>query len=163
MLRRSALSLAASAGGPWRNSEPADGVTYVADFVATSDNDAWSTWSACAPCDGPDPVVTYLLERWSGRAWRRVSVPPDISRFLSVAEGVGASSASDLWLFTSGRAAHWNGEHWGIMKIPSWVVRGNLSGTVDLTVFDFGPRMYGSARATARPPLLTRPGTLAVV
>jgi len=137
----------AAAGHPtsapgWRpvsQQGPANGVTYVGGFVATGPKDAWSTWSSCDPCGGANPKVDVWLEHWAGLAWRRVSVPSDIRPFVGFVNGMAASSPSDLWLFTTGRAAHWNGKHWGIMKIPSWVVRYNLSGDVALTVADFGP------------------------
>ncbi len=117
---------------------PATGVTNSRGFVATSADDAWSTWSDCDPCGGPHPRQDDWLEHWTGRAWRRVSVPPDIARFLRFVNGIAATSADDLWMFATARAAHWNGKHWAIMKIPSWVVRFNLSGTIDITVADFG-------------------------
>jgi hypothetical protein len=118
---------------------PPNGVTYVGGLVATGPKDAWSTWSDCNPCGGPNPKVDVWLEHWAGGRWRRVSVPPAVGRFLRVVNGIAATSGNDLWMFTTGRAAHWNGKHWGIMKIPSWVVRFNLSGTVAITVADFGP------------------------
>jgi hypothetical protein len=118
---------------------PASGATYPGSMIATSADDAWSTWGDCNPCGGSHPRQDYWLEHWTGRAWRRVSVPVSIARFLKVVNGIAATSAHDLWMFTTGRAAHWNGKHWAIMKIPSWVVRFNLSGTVDITAADFGP------------------------
>ena len=117
---------------------PANGATYVGDFVATGPSNAWSTWGDCAPCGGPHPKQDFWIEHWTGRAWRRVAVPAAVTRLLRVTDGIAARSADDLWLFTAGKAAHWNGKHWGIMKIPSWVVRNNLSGSVFLSVCDFG-------------------------
>lgn len=118
---------------------PPKGVTYPGDLIATSAKDAWSTWSDCNPCGGPHPTSDHWLEHWAGRAWRRVPVPPSIHRFLGFVDGFAATSANDLWMFAQARAAHWNGRHWGIMKLPSWVVRSNLSGTIDVSVADFGP------------------------
>lgn len=118
---------------------PASGVTGPRALVVTGPRNAWSTWTDCAPCSGPHTKQDAWIERWSGRAWRRIAVPGAVTRLIPVTFGIGASSADDLWLFTSGKAAHWNGKHWGIVKIPSWVVRNNLSGDVSLSVSDFGP------------------------
>jgi hypothetical protein len=114
------------------------GVTYPHGLVATGPKDAWSIWGGCNPCGTP-MKDDNLLEHWTGRAWRQVSVPENIGRFLNVVNGIAATSAHDFWMFTIGRAAHWNGKHWRIIKIPSWVVRFNLSGSIDITVADFGP------------------------
>ncbi|HET7012751.1 MAG TPA: hypothetical protein VFI65_02500 [Streptosporangiaceae bacterium] len=135
------MALAGGRQAGWRpvaTIGPPNGVTYVGDFVATSANDAWSTWGDCAPCGSRFKQANWL-EHWTGRAWRRVSMPRRVGRLLSSVDGIGATSASDLWLISSGKAAHWNGKHWGIMKIPSWVVRINLSGDAFLSVCDFGP------------------------
>ncbi len=53
---------------------PATGVTYPGELIATSANDAWSTWADCNPC-GSNTKQDFWLEHWSGRAWRRVSAP----------------------------------------------------------------------------------------
>ncbi len=117
---------------------PANGVTYPSHIVVTGPGDAWSTWSDCAACSGAKRKLGAWIEHWNGRAWRRVVVPEAVAKLLP-ADGIGATSADDLWLFVPGKAAHWNGKHWGIMKIPSWVVMINRGGTISLTVSDFGP------------------------
>jgi hypothetical protein len=116
-----------------------NGVSYPSHIVATGLDNAWSTWSDCAPCSGPHAKADFWIEHWTGRVWRRVAVPSAVAKLIKVTAGIGATSADDLWLFAPGKAAHWNGKHWGIMKIPAWVVMNNLSGTISLTVSDFGP------------------------
>lgn len=121
---------------------PEHGVTYPSELVASGPKDAWSTWSDCAPCSGPHQTSAHWIEHWSGRHWYKVSVPSKDARYVNLQVGLGANSSRDVWLFdglqVSGKALHWNGSRWAVVKIPAWVVRGNLSGTVSLAVEDFG-------------------------
>jgi hypothetical protein len=120
---------------------PANGVTYPLGLVATSAKDAWSIWDTCVNCGGIGPDQQYnRLEHWTGRVWRRVSVPAAVGTLLQGVSGLAATSADDLWMFDGNRAAHWSGKHWRIIKIPAWVVISDLSGNIDSTVADFGPR-----------------------
>ncbi len=121
---------------------PLHGVTSVGNLAATGSTDAWSTWDVCAPCGGPNQTTVFQVERWNGRAWRLVPIPQGLARYGMDSVGLGASSSRDAWLFDPrpllGRALHWNGSRWAVRDIPRWVVRGNLSGTVDLAAPDFG-------------------------
>jgi hypothetical protein len=69
-------------------------------------------------------------------------IPQRLAHYGSDSVGFGASSGHDAWLFDAspllGRALHWNGSHWAVRDIPRWIVRGNLSGTIQLAVADFG-------------------------
>ncbi len=121
---------------------PLHGVTSVGNLTATGGTDAWSTWGVCAPCSGPHETTTFQVDRWNGSAWRVVPIPQRLAQYGADSVGLGASSSRDAWLFDPspllGRALHWNGSRWAVRDIPRWVVRGNLSGTFDLTAPDFG-------------------------
>ncbi len=121
---------------------PEHGVTYPGALVATGPKDAWSTWSDCAPCSGPHQAAAHWIEHWACHRWYKVQIPSQLARYVNTAVAIGASSARDAWVFdglqVKGKALHWNGTRWAIVKIPAWVVRGNLSGTVSLDVTDVG-------------------------
>jgi hypothetical protein len=116
---------------------PANSDTYLGHFVVTGPHNAWSTWTDCTACGGPNQKDHAWIERWTGRTWRRVAVPSPVAKQLQVTFGIASASADDLWLF-GGRASNWNGKRWAVMKLPPWVVRNNLSGNVSLSVCDFG-------------------------
>jgi hypothetical protein len=140
----SAATSPAAAGSGWRvpiTVGPLHGVTSVSNLVATGSNDAWSIWDICSPCGGQSQTA-FRVERWNGSAWRIVPVPSRLAKYAINSAGLGASSASDAWLFNAGaiagKALHWNGSSWAVRAIPTWVVKGNLSGTTSLGVADFG-------------------------
>jgi hypothetical protein len=147
-LRAGAASAAPSpgaAGSGWRvpiTVGPLHGVTSVSNLVATGRANAWSTWGVCSPCGGQNQATTFQVDRWNGSAWRTVPIPQRLAHYGTDSVGFGASSSRDAWLFEAspllGRALHWNGSHWAVRDIPTWVVRGNLSGTIGLGVADFG-------------------------
>jgi hypothetical protein len=61
--------------------------------------------------------------------------------YVRSAVAIGASSASDVWVFgthPATRALHWNGAKWRLKPIPSWVLR-RSPGTVTATTAVFGP------------------------
>jgi hypothetical protein len=118
------------------------GVTSAADLAVTGRTDAWSTWDMCSPCGGQNQATVFQVDRWNGSAWRQVPIPQRLANYGTDSVGLGASSSRDAWLFDTspllGKALHWNGTRWAVRDIPRWVVRGNLSGTVALTIADFG-------------------------
>ncbi len=121
---------------------PLHGVTSVANLAVTDRSDAWSTWDMCSPCGGQNQTTVFQVDRWNGSAWRQVPIPQRLATYGTDSVGLGASSSRDAWLFETrpllGKALHWNGTRWSARDIPRWVVRGNLSGTVALTISDFG-------------------------
>jgi len=140
----SAATVPAGTGSGWRvptTVGPLHGVTSVVNLVATSRTNAWSTWGVCSPC-GSTEKRTFRVQRWNGSAWKVVPVPARLARYAINSAGFGASSGKDAWLFNAGKIAdkalHWNGTRWAVQAIPTWVVKGNLSGTTSLGVADFG-------------------------
>jgi len=103
-------------------------------LAADSAKDAWSVWS------GPG---LSLVERWTGSAWTRIPVPGRLAAVAGSAVAIGASSASDFWLFDTSQPAkvlRWTGARWTLQAIPSWVLRRDSSGTITATTAVFGPR-----------------------
>jgi hypothetical protein len=86
-------------------------------LVADSARDAWSVWTGSGPA-----VVLH----WTGSAWTPVPVPAKLNGYVQSAVAIGASSASDFWLFgTYGttEALRWTGRTWVLQPIPAWVLR----------------------------------------
>jgi hypothetical protein len=101
---------------------------------ADSARDAWTVWSG--------PGLT-LVERWTGRAWIRIRVPGSLAADADTAVAIGASSASDVWLFgafQTTKALRWTGAKWVTQAVPPWVLRRDSAGTVTATTAVFGPR-----------------------
>jgi hypothetical protein len=127
------------------------GKTVVMLSVASDRaNDAWATGFA-----GKRPVI----EHWSGRTWKRMTVPAkalaafDSDQPVAGYHGppfpvVGASSARNMWTFNelTGAWLHWDGSHWSHGSIPGqpgWV---NTAITSELVlgpddVWAFGARL----------------------
>src|ERR1700690_3744036 len=101
---------------------PADGV-WSDNFAATSANDAWSTW---------DSIAGFSVQHWSGSSWSQGAVPSNLESYAESSRAVGASSARNAWLFNQGSVLRWGGSAWRLQKVPSWVVRPNLSGDVEI-------------------------------
>jgi hypothetical protein len=101
-------------------------------LTADAAKDAWSVWTGSGPA-----VVLH----WTGSAWTRVPVPAKLNGYVQSAVAIGASSASDFWLFGTYRsteALRWTGKAWVLQAIPSWVLR-RAGGTVTATAAVFGP------------------------
>ena len=107
-------ALAAPASGAttneWRLSyrSSADGILY--GVAAISPTNAWAAGSA-----NNQPYVVH----WNGRSWSTVTIPGSTGDSLST---IGASSASNVWVFGSDpnnqeKAFRWDGAHWH--SIPS--------------------------------------------
>jgi hypothetical protein len=127
-------------------------------MVTTGRHDAWSLWSTCTQSHR----CARVLEHWNGSKWsaRR----PAMLQKLAAPAGLGASSASDLWVIggkrTNNAAVHWNGRAWSRRPVPSWVVRASQAGdepvsvaafgSSDVWVFSFAGRPASLARAAAR-------------
>jgi hypothetical protein len=141
------LGQAQAATTGWRVTKtlgPYAGATYVNGFVASGARDAWSTWGTCNPCSGSKRVNTFTVQRWNGRSWSRLPLPKALeAEEATFGVGLAASSSTNAWLFNwfqdSTRALHWTGKSWHVVRIPRWVVRGNLSGEVGLAPYAFSP------------------------
>jgi hypothetical protein len=144
-LARAAI-LAGTAGLAIAAAVPADGATapgwrvvqtigpstgvWADNFVAASASSAWSTWVA---------VSHSYVERWTGTAWQQVPVPSKLANDAASSVAIGASSASNAWLFDPGKVLRWNGSQWHLQQIPTWVVHGNLSGSYNVASAVFSP------------------------
>jgi hypothetical protein len=138
-----ATAAPAAAASPARAAAPVPGWRVVKTIgpdrnnvsgLLTSDSarDAWSVWTGSGPA-----VVLHS----TGSAWTSVPVPAKLNGYVQSAVAIGASSASDFWLFgtyRSSEALRWTGRAWVLQAIPSWVVR-RAGGTVAATAAVFGP------------------------
>jgi hypothetical protein len=125
---------------------PAEGV-WSDNFAVSGAKDAWSTWIACNPCSGSNPVTDFYLEHSAGTTWKKVGVPSSLTTAAESSVAIGASSGRNLWLFepassSKAKRAHvlrWNGT-WHRQAIPTWVLHINLSGTFNVVPAVFGPK-----------------------
>jgi hypothetical protein len=125
---------------------PAEGV-WSDNFAVSGANDAWSTWIACNPCGGSNPVTKFYVEHSAGTTWNQVPVPASLATAAESSVAIGASSYQNIWLFqpapsSRSKRAHvlrWNGT-WRRQAIPAWVIHSNLSGTFDVAPAVFGPK-----------------------
>jgi hypothetical protein len=102
-------------------------------LTAESARDAWSIWSGSK---------FIAVEHFTRGAWRQVPLPARLDKYVRSVVSIGASSASDVWLFgthPATKALRWNGAKWLLQPIPSWVLRHDSSGTVTATNAVFGP------------------------
>lgn len=143
LLTTVACTAATAAASPARAAAPVPGWRVVQTIgpdrnnvsgLLTSDSarDAWSVWTGSGPA-----VVLH----GTGSAWTSVPVPAKLNRYVQSAVAIGASSASDFWLFgmyRSTEALRWTGRAWVLQAIPSWVLR-RAGGTVTATAAVFGP------------------------
>lgn len=101
-------------------------------LTAESATDAWLAWSGSA--------FTGVYH-WTRGAWQGVALPTRLDGYVQNAVAIGASSASDVWLFSSydaTEALRWTGSTWRLQRIPPWVLRGS-SGYLTATSAVFGP------------------------
>ncbi len=121
------------------NLDPASGDATTSALAASGPDNAWSLWENCNwPCNGG---TTPITERWNGHRWS--AVPASELAGMTAPVAVTTSSATDTWLFSwyqkaPAYALHWNGTAWSRHSLPTWVVRFNLSGTVEVQTADFG-------------------------
>jgi hypothetical protein len=111
--------------------DPADDISGL--LTAVSATDAWSAWSGSS---------FTTVQHWTGGAWNTVKLPARLDGYVQTAVSIGASSASDVWLFDSDRtteALRWTGSRWLLQPLPSWVLRPS-SGTLSVTSAVFGPK-----------------------
>src|SRR5215469_8152924 len=116
--RPAATSSAATVPG-WRVVKTIGPDTNNVSGLLTADaaKDAWSVWTRTGPA---------IVLHWTGGAWTRVPVPAKLNGYVQSAVAIGASSASDFWLFGTYRsteALRWTGRTWVLQAIPSWVLR----------------------------------------
>jgi hypothetical protein len=138
-----AASKAAVTGGNWRVAAtiyPAKGSrVFLSSVAAPGADDVWALGGTITNSDQSFPV----LEHWNGRTWKSVALPGSFAGFPFEPYQVAASSAADVWVFTSsgepkagplvGRWAHWNGDSWTTGAFPVIKVAGNNSPSVTIT------------------------------
>jgi hypothetical protein len=106
---------------------------------APGGDDVWAIGGTITNSDKSFPV----LRHWDGRRWKSVKLPASFEGFPFEPYQVAASSAADVWAFTSsgepktgppaGRWAHWNGDSWTTGALPVIKVAGDASPAVTIT------------------------------
>jgi hypothetical protein len=107
-------------------------------FAATGRNTAFSSWR-CVACSTSNRAQDFI-RRWNGRTWHpKIALPVPLNYPRSIIS-LSASSASNLWAFTSnGRAGTWNGHGWKVRSLPAWVLRPGRVGEPFAQAAIFGP------------------------
>ncbi len=122
--------------------EPLSEADYYPGLAATGRRDAWALFSTCGA-----GKCARVLAHWNGSRWS--ARQPTALEKLGNPATLGASSASDLWIFGGGTgngsrpdnpALHWNGHTWSWHKVPSWVVRFAPQGDEPTSAAVFSPR-----------------------
>jgi hypothetical protein len=117
----------------------------LTNLTAVSATDSWLTWVGWDGGAGHQ-VAHNAVVRWDGIAWRNVPVPANLEIYAQDTLAVAASSPRNAWLFNSfdpanganfTKALRWTGNGWRLVTLPSWVVRLNAAGEVDLRAMAF--------------------------
>jgi hypothetical protein len=94
----------------------------LSSVTAVSPSDAWAT-GLVGKTSGTALPHTYI-RHWTGKAWRRVTLPATIARQWArqdpVFSEVGASSARSVWVFggLGGGYLRLSGSRWSIGRLP---------------------------------------------
>jgi hypothetical protein len=88
--------------------------TYLLDVAATSATDAWAVGA---------PNL-----HWNGTAWTLLKVPAKVARILGAANGIAATSRTNVWIASLWGIVHWNGRRWKVVTPPDIGIRYALSG-----------------------------------
>jgi hypothetical protein len=123
---------------------PSTGETSPVGLVAPGRHDAWSLWETCT--EGCGRAGTARLLHWNGTTWTRHG-PAALGKLRAPA-ALGASSASDVWVFGGQYGAvdkrttdlHWNGHTWRKITAPRWVISRDDDGFQPASAQVFGPR-----------------------
>jgi hypothetical protein len=76
-----------------------------------------------------------LMERWNGKTWQEVFLPPPIGTSLSA---VTAVSGSNVWAVGSRRTLHFGGLGWRSIPNPAGIAMYDVAGAADAAVYGLG-------------------------
>jgi hypothetical protein len=104
-----------------------------------------NAWAAGFAVERGSTTGRPVIEHWSGRLWRLVTLPPKaLSAFDRVPAGspvppapvIGASSARNVWVFnqTTGAWLRWDGLRWSHGLLPRRPGRADVAITSDLAL-----------------------------
>jgi hypothetical protein len=131
VLAGSALALAAgvvpaqAAASGWRTDTTVavrGSQTLFTDVAASSPSDAWAVGFSAK--DNGTGLPQAVIRRWTGKAWRSVTLPAKVARAWArttpVDSPVGAASARSVWVFGSvtGSYLRLSGSRWSIGRLP---------------------------------------------
>jgi hypothetical protein len=145
-----------------------DRVVLLTGIAAPAANDAWAS-GISATTSGKSPLE--VIEHWSGRSWRPVSLPSAVARAWATPAGafqvIGASSSTNVWAFSEFPASkaenatylRLSGRRWTTGSLPNSSVRSGhvlLVNSVEVfsssNVWAFGGRLTVSSDQAAAAP-----------
>jgi hypothetical protein len=140
---------------PWRIVHlvgPATSETSLTGVAATGASHAWAV--GMQACADPQFCQAYglVVEQWNGHSWTTMSLPVSLgnARLGLYNPAIGASSPTNVWVFTQGGAAyadHWNGAKWTASVVPGafTISATYVASTRDVWAFGSGPEINGYA------------------
>jgi hypothetical protein len=96
--------------------------TLFTDVTASSPADAWAVGFSAK--DKGTSFAPAVIRRWTGKAWRAVTLPGKVARAWArtdaIGSPVGAASARSVWVFGSvnGSYLRLSGSQWSIGRLP---------------------------------------------
>ncbi|MES4901753.1 MULTISPECIES: hypothetical protein [unclassified Streptomyces] len=114
-------------GRKWTRADhaaPAEGaVSFVGDIATFGKNAAWLTSFDWDPAGN---TSVYRLERWTGSAWQKVSLPAAPGGGQVQPWDITGTGPDDVWVTAdavTGEVAvpllyHWNGSRWTVREVP---------------------------------------------
>jgi hypothetical protein len=96
--------------------------TLLTNVTASSPADAWAV--GFSGKDKSTSVPQSVIRRWTGKAWRTVTLPAKVARAWArtapLDSSVGAASARSVWVFGSfnGSYLRLSGSRWSIGRLP---------------------------------------------
>ncbi|GAA2652928.1 hypothetical protein GCM10010412_020520 [Nonomuraea recticatena] len=89
-------------------SVPLRDASWLVDVVATGPDAAWAVGYEDGAEDNEGAPV---MQRWNGRTWSRVPLPP-----LSGPGGFDATGPDDVWFAGASEVSHWDGRRWAVRR-----------------------------------------------
>ncbi|OKI02721.1 hypothetical protein A6A06_16040 [Streptomyces sp. CB02923] len=102
---------------------PKGSMSFVGDLAAFGANSAWLTsfdWNQASD------AYTFRLERWTGSAWDRVTLPAAPDGGQVQPWGITGTGPDDVWVTAQAMTGevsvpllyHWNGNGWTVREVP---------------------------------------------
>ncbi len=105
-------------------------IALLTGVDAVAKSDAWAVGGAVT---SKDTKPVGIIEHWTGKSWRRVTLPASVAKAWNADSGlsfpvVGASSASNVWAFSQDFASSKGSDGYLRLSGRKWTV-GTLPGT----------------------------------
>lgn len=144
-------------------------ITLLSGVDAVAKSDAWAVGGAVT---SKDTKPVGIVEHWTGKSWRRVTLPAAVAKAWNAYSGlsfpvVGASSAGNVWAFSQDFASsrgsdgylRLNGHKWTVGALPGTSVASGHLVVITATrvisskdVWVFGGKLKPSAKSLSFAP-----------